>query len=234
LIGTRTATALAFILSIAALALGVTALALSLREDDDGLPEQIQTGIDRVDGDPVPFPLYDFYLSGDERGVPRALYMYPPGYYGHIRGCKVLWVASDVVEIAGERAGPGLFVDPCGGARFDRVGRLVAGAADRGLDRFDVATEVGGAIVSLDVLYCGEEAPTDVPVVPVLSATPSPAPTAPSPPLVVTPAPPGATATPTASATASATPSATASSTPSQTPVAEPTAECDRVGAEAD
>jgi hypothetical protein len=220
-IGTRTATALAFLLSIAAVAFGVVALAVSLRDDEDG-SNLVQTRVDRVDGAPVPFPLHDFYLSGDARGVPRALYMYPPGYFGHVRGCKVIWVAEDAIEADGVLVGPGLFVDPCGGARFDREGRLVAGQADRGLDRFDTRSDVGGAVVDISTLRCGIASDGERPVVPAQSPTPSPPPTLPpSPPLAPTVAPPQPQPSLTPTVASSATPSVTATATVDATAEAE-------------
>jgi hypothetical protein len=161
-------------------------------------------------------------LSGDSQGVPRALYMYPPGYYGHVRGCKVLWLAGDSVEVDGRAVGPGLFVDPCGGARFERDGRLVAGSADRGLDGFSTRTEIGGAIVDLARLLCGPQGRTDVPVIPASSATIPP--TAPS--GGRTPGAATLTATPTHS------PTTVPTSTPTDTathPVTSEPDECERV-----
>jgi hypothetical protein len=223
-IGTRTATALAFLLSIVGVAVGVTAIALSLRDDGDDTSNLLQTRIDRVDGDPIPFPLHDFYLSGDSQGVPRALYMYPPGYYGHVRGCKVVWLADDSVEVDGRAVGPGLFVDPCGGARFERDGRLVAGPADRGLDWFSTRTEIGGAVVDLDRLQCGSPGRTDVPVIPAPSATIPP--NTPQP--ARTPGP--ATLTPTATQSPTAVPTVTPTTTNTITATPE-SDECERVDA---
>ena len=141
---------------------------------------------------------------------------------------RVLWVASDTVAVDGLLAGPGLFVDPCGGARFDREGRLVAGDADRGLDYFRTYSELGGEVVDLSVLFCGQAGPLGVPVVP---ATPTVPPPPPPPAGTTTPAvplpPPGAltaSATPTAVPTDTSTPTAT----PSPQRTAEPEA-CERV-----
>ena len=232
MIGTRSATAFALFLAICAVALGVTALALALQEDDEASSAQVvETRIARVDGDPVAFPLHDFYLSGDGEGRPLALYLYPPGYYGHVRGCRVLWVPSDTIQVDGLFAGPGLFVDPCGGARFDREGRLVAGDADRGLDYFRTYSELGGEVVDLQVLFCGPDGPLGVPVVPATPTVPPP------------PAPPPGTATaglppvqpPALTGTATATPTISPTATPTATPSPQPTSEpeeCQRVGDE--
>ena len=225
MIGTRVATAFALLLAIVAVALGVTALAVALGDDSTEPPSLVQTRIAVVDGDPVAFPLHDFYLSGDGEGRPLALYLYPPGYYGHVRGCRVLWVADDLVALEGGLAGPGLFVDPCGGARFDREGRLVAGEADRGLDRFRTFTELGGEVVDVSVLYCGPEGPSGVPVVPATPTVPPPPPATAPPALPTRPGLP--TLTPTVTPTVTHTPPPTA--TPTSRSLAE-AEECDRVG----
>jgi len=224
MIGTRTATALSLLLSLVAVALGITALALALREQaSDPAADLIQTRTASVPGDPIMFPLHDFYLSGDADGRPIALYLYPPGFYGSVRGCKVLWVRDDMVAVDGAVAGPGLFVDPCGGARFDREGRLVAGEADRGLDRFRTFTEIGGEVVDLSVLYCGPTGPAGVPVIPAMpTLTPAPSVAPPPPRLGLT------TVTPTATGTATATWTATRTPTPRSLLDAE---ECERVRA---
>lgn len=209
MITTRVAAALSLLLAVGAFALAVVAFTTTLRDDGHPPGRLVQTRINNTyTGAPVAFALDEFYLSvGSERT--RALYVYPPGYYGHTRGCKVVWVDDEVVVTPSGMRGPGMFIDPCGGARFDRQGRLVAGPADRGLDTFTVSPAVDGYVVDTRTLYCGDAFAPDEPVAP-------PAPSIPAP------------GTPSASvAPATATPAASATPSPSPTPGREET--CDRV-----
>ena len=49
----------------------------------------------------------------------------------------------------------GAFVEPCGGASFDRDGTWLSGPAERGLDEFKTAPGIDGVIVDTRELYCG-------------------------------------------------------------------------------
>jgi hypothetical protein len=113
-------------------------------------------------GSPVWFPLDDFFVGPDSRGYVRAFYAYPPGYFGHQRGCKMIWdqAATIAPDPGGAVAGPGLFIDPCGGARFNRDGTVVSGPADRNLDEFLLTPAVDGFIVDTKTLYCGAPLPS--------------------------------------------------------------------------
>ncbi len=143
-------------LSIAAVALGVAAFMATLRDDGDKTGRLLQTRLTNAfSGDPLFFPVDDVFMSRDEDGTLHALYAYPPGFFGHNRGCRVLWVDDDVTDTPAGRAGPGLFVDPCGGARFDRAGALVSGPADHGLDYFETDAGIDGIIVNTHTLWCG-------------------------------------------------------------------------------
>jgi hypothetical protein len=154
LIGSRTGAALALTLSVLAVALGLFATLAALRDgDDDGSGRLVQTRITPGSSEqPVLFALDGFYMSTGDDGRLRALYVYPPGFYGHNRGCTVEW---QPFASAPEAERPGLFVDPCGGARFDRNGLLIDGEADRGLDEFETEPGIEGVIVDTSVLYCG-------------------------------------------------------------------------------
>lgn len=154
LISSRTGAALALVLAVIAVALGVFALLAALREDDDAGPGRlVQTRITPGSSEqPVLFAFDGFYMSTGDDGRLRALYVYPPGFFGHNRGCTVEWQPFVTADGA---ARPGLFVDPCGGARFDRSGGLVDGDADRGLDEFRTEAGIEGVIVDTGVLYCG-------------------------------------------------------------------------------
>lgn len=152
----RTGVAVTLLVAVAAGIAAFAALVAALRDDEPSPGRVLQTRMTNAyRGDPVSFPLDDLYVSPGTDGRLHALYVYPPGFYGHARGCKVVWVPDDAVGAGAARSGPGHFVDPCGGARFDRDGRLVQGPADRGLDYFATRTDVGGTVVDTHVLYCG-------------------------------------------------------------------------------
>lgn len=120
-------------------------------------------------GAPVLFPIDEFFAGRDSEGHIRAFYIYPPGYFGHARGCKVVWSDTATIDTEKGKAGPGLFVEPCGGSRFDRDGELVYGPADRGLDEFATEPGVEGVIVDTRTLYCGPD------YIPPPTETPAPA-----------------------------------------------------------
>lgn len=201
-------------------------MAWSNNADDTGrlVPTRITNS---YEGDPVIFPLDEFYFGRGREEKMRALYLYPPGYFGHTRGCKVVWAPAEDLDGPGGDP-PGYFVDPCGGARFTPDGLLVAGPADRGLDYFQTQAGVEGIVVDTRTLWCGRdyEPPTPVP-------TDAPSPGAPAGASTTAPgASPRATSTPTATAT----PTRTTTGTPSATPDARETAtaratprKCDRV-----
>jgi hypothetical protein len=148
--------AVALVLSVAALAAGVTALFAARRTTSDITGRLVQSrATNEYGGPPLAFPLDDFFIGRGSDGVLHAFYAYPPGYFGHERGCKIVWFADAKVETSTGTAGPGLYVDPCGGARFDRDGQLVAGPADRNLDFFATEAAVEGTVVNTQRLYCG-------------------------------------------------------------------------------
>ena len=152
MIGTRIGAALALALSVAAVALGAAALMTALRDDDQEQGRLVQTRLVPSESAPVLFPLDEFYASTGEDGVLRALYLYPPGFYGHNRGCHIVW-AADALGLP-QAQEPGAFLDPCGGARFARDGTLIDGDAARGLDRFKTEPGIEGIIVDTRTLYC--------------------------------------------------------------------------------
>jgi hypothetical protein len=150
-IGTRLAAALSLVLAVAAVALATAALMAALRDDDPQLGRLVQTRLVPSESDPVLFPLDGFYASTGDDGVLRALYVYPPGFFGHNRGCTVVWV-PDAEGVTGT---PGAFLDPCSGARFARDGTLIGGPGERGLDAFATQPGIEGVIVDTRTLYCG-------------------------------------------------------------------------------
>jgi len=177
----RVAVTVAVLLSLAALALGVVAFTRTVRDHSDTPGRLVQTRMNNdYVGAPVSFPLDDFFVGPDRSGRVRAFYAYPPGYFGHQRGCKMIWdqTATIVSDRGLGSAGPGLFVDPCGGARFNRDGLLVAGPADRNLDEFLLSPAVDGFIVDTKTLYCGAPLPSPSETPESGDATPTPAPTA--------------------------------------------------------
>ena len=166
-ISTRLGAALALLLSVAAVALGTAALFLALRDDAPERGRLVQTHLIPSGDDPVLFSVDEFYAGTGSDGAVHALYVYPPGFFGHDRGCKVVW--SPGLTAFGSTSGE--FIDPCGGARFNRDGALVSGPADRGLDEFKTEPGIEGVIVDTRTLYCG--APKVEP-----AATPADTPTA--------------------------------------------------------
>lgn len=220
-IGTRLAAAVSLILAISALALAVAALFAALREDGSERGRLVQTRLLPSEAEPVLFPLDEFYASVGDDGRLRAFYIYPPGFHGHTRGCKVVWSAAE--DVAGS-AMAGAFIDPCGGARFARDGALLSGPAERGLDEFKSEPGIEGMIVDTRTLYCG--APMEI----RMTAT------AGSPLPMVSATPPGGTVVAGATPMPTATPTATASPTPTRTPTPSGIAreECDRVSPDID
>ncbi len=170
MISSRVGAALAVVFSIAALAIAVVAFMSTVRDDGEKPGRLVQTRLtNEYAGQPVHFPLDEFFAGIDSAGHIRAFYVYPPGHFGHDRACKILWDNAVVVDTEKGRAGPGLYLEPCGGAHFNRDGELVWGPADRGLDEFATQAGVEGVIVDTRTLFCG-------PIyVPPPTATPAPA-----------------------------------------------------------
>ena len=182
MIRARVAVTVSLLLSLGALTLGVVAFTRTVRDHSDTPGRLVQTRMNNdYVGAPVSFPLDDFFVGPDASGRVRAFYAYPPGYFGHQRGCKMIWDQSATIRAnGGGTAGPGLFVDPCGGARFNRDGVLVAGPADRNLDEFQLSPAVEGFIVDTKTLYCGAPLPSAAAtpeaddLTPTATATPGP------------------------------------------------------------
>lgn len=206
--------ALALVLSVAAVALGAAALLAALRDDDGERGRFVQTRLVPSESAPALFPLHEFYASTGEDGVLRALYVYPPGFYGHERGCQVVWAPS--VPVPGvTRANSGEFVDPCSGERFAADGTAIFSEANRGLDRFKTEPGIEGMIVDTRTLYCGP---------PLVSA-----------PLTATAQASAPTAGTTPGTQALTTPTPASTATRSDATVQRETfEECDRVSADAD
>jgi hypothetical protein len=171
-ISSRNGAALALLLSVFAVSLGAAALFAALRSDDGVTPGRlVQTRLVPSDGEPMLFALDGFYASTGEDGKLRALYAFPPGYFGHERGCQVEWRPF---ETAADLERPGLFVDPCGGSKFDRSGERVFGPAERGLDEFRTEPGIEGVIVDTGVLFCGAPARVRSAAPDGLTLTPAP------------------------------------------------------------
>jgi len=176
-VSTRVGAALALLVSIAAFALATVAFMSTVRDDSPTRGRLVPTRVNSDSTDlPQAFPLDDFVLGRDSDGDFHAFYVYPPGYFGHVRGCRVVWDPDAVIDGPRGRAGPGLYLEPCGGAHFDRDGALVSGPADRGLDEFEVEPGVDGVIVDTRRLLCGRAfvPPTTTPTVTSETATPTP------------------------------------------------------------
>jgi hypothetical protein len=167
---TRVGAAIALVLSIAAHAFAIVAFMATVRDDGPTRGRLVQSRLTNEDGGaPLLFPLDEFYIGRDSQAHQRAFYVYPPGYYGHSRGCKIVWDDGATAETLRGTVGPGLYVDPCGGARWNRDGELLSGPADRGLDEFATQPGVEGVIVDTRRLLCGAE------YIPPPTFTPQPA-----------------------------------------------------------
>lgn len=220
MIRTRFGVAAAVLISIAALALGIVAFMSTVRDDSPTVGRMVQTRLtNEYTGPFVSFPLDEFWIGPGHDGRLHAFYAYPPGYYGHMRGCKVVWDNAATLDVADGTFGPGLFLDPCGGARFTRQGELVGGPADRGLDYFETSAGVEGTFVDTRTLRCGLTPGAASPP-PAMTNTPAPSETR------TATAAAGGTATATRTVGASATPtaSATRTATPTTTPTPSETA----------
>jgi hypothetical protein len=229
MISSRVGAALALLLSVVAVGLSVVAFMSTVRDEKVKPGRFVQTRVNSdYTGDPIFFPLDDFYIGAASTGDFRAFYVFPPGFFGRMRGCKVVWDPNAVIETLRGPQGPGLYVDPCGGARFSRDGELLAGPADRGLDVFRTEPGVEGVIVDTRTLYCGASIVVDPTFTPSVTPTPSVTSTPTNTPFPVagrptqTPSPTG-TPTETTTVTFTATPTF-----PTSTPTPEG-AKCDRV-----
>jgi hypothetical protein len=103
-----------------------------------------------------PLPLFVVY---DEQAGLLVFYRNSP-----LSGCMVAWEESN------ER-----FTDPCYGDKFTRTGAWIEGQAPRGLDRFAVQIDDGGAVyVDASMLIQGTPLPTPTAIfTPVRTLTPS-------------------------------------------------------------
>ncbi|TAK60453.1 MAG: hypothetical protein EPO22_09290 [Dehalococcoidia bacterium] len=182
MISTRIGVAFALLLAVGGIAIGTTAFFAAERKTGDITGRLVQSrATNEYDGPPLAFPLDEFFIGRGSDGVLHAFYAYPPGYFGHVRGCKVVWDAAAATVAtppagvgATPAAGPGLYVDPCGGARFSRDGTLVSGPADRNLDYFATSAGVEGMIVDTRQLYCGSAVtPLETPIAGEPSSTPT-------------------------------------------------------------
>ena len=232
MISSRIGAALALVLSIAALGLAIAAFMATVRDESIKPGRVVQTRVNTdYQGGPILFPIDDFYIGYNSRLEFSAFYVHPPGYYGHQRGCKVVWDPNATIETDAGEQGPGLFVDPCGGARFNRDGELIDGPADRGLDYFGTEAGVDGVFVDTRTLFCGESLSDEISATLTPALTPTaavtetatPVPTATVFGVVASPSP---STTPTATATATST--ATLSPDETRTATPEPI-ECERV-----
>ena len=180
MISSRVGVVIALLLSIAALALAIVAFMSTVRDDGPTRGRLVQSQVtNEYEGAPLAFAADDFYLGRGSDGVLHALYVYPPGYFGHIRGCKIVWDPASIVGVPAGTYGPGLFIDPCGGARFTKDGKLVSGSADHDLDYFRTSAGVDGTIVDTRRLLCGDAlkpAATPTPEPDAATATETPLP----------------------------------------------------------
>ena len=146
-----------------ALILSVVAIVLARRPADDegGRVVQAATLASYQPLQPVRYVLDDFELMPLAGGRVVALYIYPPGFQGHVYGCTIRWEPTATFEgsFAGTGATPlpaaqsgpvisvtGPWVDNCGGTKWDAEGRRLFGPGPRDLDRFPVTIDAAGTI----------------------------------------------------------------------------------------
>ena len=99
---------------------------------------------------PVLFERDEFYITRDENGEPKALYVYPPPAQVHNRpDCAVLWQLPmpDGTRMDTLR-------DRCYGATFTRDGAWISGPSSRPLDQFRVQVKDGRLLVDVRHLIC--------------------------------------------------------------------------------
>jgi plastocyanin len=161
---------------LAGVIVGVLAMAAvwMLRTRDDAPGRVVEAGPPEAyrHREPILFALDDFYLMSLEGGEFVALYAYPPGYFGHVRGCRIRWEPDATYQgyHAGTGATPapvsqqtlveatGLWVEGCGGSKWDASGRRLFGPAPRDLDRFPVnLTAEGNIRIDTRRLQCSGE-----------------------------------------------------------------------------
>lgn len=156
MISARTGAAAAILIALAALALALVAFMGNIRETGATRGRLVQTRLtNEYTGPPQQFVLDDFFVNRASDGRLHAWYAYPPGFFGHTRGCKIIWDPTATIATSRGTVGPGLYVDPCGGARFNTDGELVSGPADRNLDEFPTSAAVDGTLVDTRTLLCG-------------------------------------------------------------------------------
>ena len=125
--------------ALIALGLGSAALAVSLMHSHDSRGRVVQIELAPEDLPPlipVDFPLDDFALMRVEGDQFVALYVYPPGFFGHVRGCRVHWEPHTTYDGDTEHPVIGIWTEGCSGAKWNARGRRLFGPPGRDLDRF--------------------------------------------------------------------------------------------------
>jgi hypothetical protein len=92
---------------------------------------------------------FDLIRLDDGRFV--ALYVYPPGYFGHAQGCTIRW--NPVPNLDSNFHEPALWMEGCGGALWDPSGHYLFGPS-RDLDQFPVTVHAGHVFVDTRQLQC--------------------------------------------------------------------------------
>jgi hypothetical protein len=160
-----------------ALLLAAAALGLSLRRTTQGprrllelAPPQSYTA-----RQPIPYTLDDFELMKLDDDSFVALYMYPPGFFGHTQGCTIRWHPETTFHATqypnGATPGPsgqgvevsavGLWDEGCGGSKWDVAGHKLFGPAPGDLDRFPITVRDGRVWVDTRHLSCAAGHPCE-------------------------------------------------------------------------
>src|SRR6185312_2739911 len=81
------------LLALVALLMAVTALLVALRRSPPTPGRLLQLAPTRsyTVRSPIPYTLDDFQLMKLDDGSFVALYIYPPGMFGHTQGCTIRW-----------------------------------------------------------------------------------------------------------------------------------------------
>jgi hypothetical protein len=113
---------------------------------------------------PKAFPGDGFYLIRLDDGSLAALYVYPPGYFGHAQGCHIRWdVAPDLNSTFNQKD---MWMEGCGGSLWDPSGHRLFGPTPRDLDRFAVSIRDGRLLVDTRRLICTADPCGRVPAIP--------------------------------------------------------------------
>jgi hypothetical protein len=100
---------------------------------------------------PKAFSQDDFDLIKLSDGRFVALYVYPPGYFGHAQGCTIRWNPEPDLDRTFHQ--PAMWMEGCSGSLSDPAGQRLFGPS-RDLDQFAVTVRAGHVYVDTRTLEC--------------------------------------------------------------------------------